>query len=131
MFSKREEAAKLSAERILYHEKAIEQCKTSGENSLIQEPKSTTVALHQEALAKIYADHGITQHNKGDFTSALQFAQRALDIRRQLFGEEHSSTADSYHSLGVTQHKLGDITSALRSKQRALDIRCKLFGEEH
>jgi len=74
---------------------------------------------------------GNTQHELADFSSALQSAQRALDIRRKLFGEEHSSTADGYYLLGVTQHELGDFSSALQSKQRALDIRRKLFGEEH
>ena len=74
--------------------------------------------------------HSLSQHELGDFFSALQSAQRALDIRRKLFGEEHSSTADSYDLLGVTQHQLGDFSSALQSAQRALDIKRKLFGEE-
>ena len=123
--SKRKEAAKLSAERILYHEKAIEQCKSR------KEPNSATLALHQEALAMSYADHGKTQHAQGAIHSALQSKQRSLNIRRKLFGEEHSSTADSYHLLSVTQHELGDHSSALQSAQRALDLRRKLFGEEH
>jgi len=129
--SKREDAAKLSVQRILYHEKAIEECKSSKENLLIHDPKSATVALHQEALAKSYADHGETQHVQGVLSSALQSKQRALDIRLELFGEEHASTAESYHSLGTTRHELGDFSSALSFAQRALDIRRKLFGEEH
>ena len=128
---KREEAAKLSAERIMYHEKAIEQCKSRKEHFLMQEPTSATLALHQEALAKSYADHGKTQHAQGEFHSALQSKQRSLNIRLKLFAEEHSSTADSYHSLSVTQHELGDYSSALQSAQRALHLRRKLFGEEH
>ena len=130
--SKRQDAAKLSAERILYHERAIEQCKSRTENSLFQEFNyPSTLALHQEALAKIYADHGVTQHEQGDFPSALQSKQRSLDIRLKLFGEEHSSTADSYQSLGITQHERGDFPSALQSKRNALDIRLELVGEEH
>ena len=66
--------------------------------------------------------------NKATLTSALQSKQCALDIRLKLSGEQHSSTADSYHSLGVTQHEQGDVSSALQSKQRALDINLKLFG---
>ncbi|XP_068751504.1 uncharacterized protein [Montipora capricornis] len=82
-------------------------------------------------LAHSYHSLGVTQHSLGDFTSALQSDQRALDVRRKLLGEDHASTADSYHSLGVTQHSLGDFTSALHSFQRALDVRIKLFGEDH
>ena len=71
------------------------------------------------------------QHELGDYNSAPQSKQHALDVRRKLFGEEHAHTSDSYHSLKITQHELDDNTSALRSKQHALDIRKKLFGEEH
>ena len=46
----------------------------------------------------------MTQHSLGDFTSALQSDQRALDVGIKLLGEDHASITDSYHSLGVTQH---------------------------
>ena len=52
-------------------------------------------------------------------------------MRVKLFGEHHSSTAESYHSLGGTQHSLGDFTSAMQSAQRALDVGIKLHGEDH
>ena len=61
---------------------------------------------------------------------ALKSKKRALDIRLELFGEEHSSTADSYYSLGITQHEAGDIQAALESQQRGLEIKLKLFREE-
>ena len=67
----------------------------------------------------------------GNFSSALQFDQRALDIRVKLFGEEHPNTAECYVSLGVTQYASGDFLSALQSHQHALDIRIKLFWKEH
>ena len=87
--------------------------------------------LQYTSLANGYHSLGVTQHELGDFNSALESQQRALNIWRKLFGEEHSSTADSYRELGIIQHKLGDFNSALESKQRALDIWRKLFGEEH
>ncbi|XP_068751516.1 uncharacterized protein [Montipora capricornis] len=82
-------------------------------------------------LAHSYHSLGVTQHSLGDFTSAMQSHQRALDVRIKLFGEDHASIADSYHLLGVTEHSSGDFTSALQSKQRALHVRIKLFGEDH
>ncbi|XP_020607321.1 uncharacterized protein LOC110045999 [Orbicella faveolata] len=94
--SRREDAAKLSAERIMYHEKAIEKCKRSKENSPIHEPNSATLALHQEALAKSYADHANIQCKMQNYSQAVQSAQFALDIRLELFGEEHSSTGSLF-----------------------------------
>jgi len=90
----------------------------------ISASKEDLAVLEQKALEN-------SQHALGDFSSALQSKQRALDIRFKLFGEEHPGTADSYHTLGDSQHALGDLSSALQCKQRALEIRLKLFGEEH
>ena len=129
--SKPEDAAKLSEGRILYHEKAIEQCNSSHEKSLIHKPNPSTLALHQAALAKSYADHAYIQCKMKNYSQAALSAQRALNVSLKLFGEEHSSTADSYYSLAALQHVQGDFSTALQSAQRALDIRLKLFGEEH
>ncbi|XP_068688869.1 uncharacterized protein [Montipora foliosa] len=82
-------------------------------------------------LAHGYHSLGVTQHSLGDFTSALQSAKRALQVRIKVFGEDHASTADSYHFLGVTQHSIGEFTSALQSAKRALQVRIKVFGEDH
>ena len=73
--------------------------------------------------AQSYFSLGVTQHGAGDFLSALQSKQCALDIRVKLLGEEHPDTAKSYLSLGKTQHASGDVLSAFQSKQRALDIK--------
>ena len=73
---------------------------------------------------------GVTQHSLGDYKPALASQQRALNICLKLFGEEHASTADSYHGLGVIQDSLGDIKLALESYLRSSHIRFKL-GEEY
>ena len=52
-------------------------------------------------------------------------------MRIKLLGEDHASTADSYHEFGMTQYSLGDFTCALQSHQRALDVRIKLLGQDH
>ena len=81
--------------------------------------------------ADSYHSLGVTQHELGNYTSALLSHQHALDVTRKLFGEEHADIANSYHDIGVTQYELGDYTSALQSHLHALDVRRKLFGEEH
>ena len=67
----------------------------------------------------------------GDYTSALQSHQRALEICRKTLGENHPGTAASYNNIGSTQKALGDYTSALQSHQRALEICRKTLGENH
>ena len=128
---KPKEAAKLSAERITYHKKAIEKCKSTKENLQLQEPNFVPLAIHKEALATSYADHADIQCKMQNYPDALHSNQCALDIRLELYGERHLTTAESYHSLGITQHEQGDFTSALQSQQRALNIRLELFTEQH
>lgn len=91
--------------------------------------------LHGEehsCTAESYQLVGCTQNELGDFTSALQSAERALISNR---GSLEKSTptlppADCYHLLGWTQHELHDLASALQSAQRALcRRRRKLSGE--
>ena len=84
-----------------------------------------------QSTADCYSLLGITQHELGDFKTALQSKQRVLDIRIKLFGEEHQSTAVSYFSLGITQHELGDLNASVQNHQPALGIRIKLFGIDH
>ena len=49
-----------------------------------------------------YHSLGIIQSELGDYTSAFQSHQHALDVRRKLFGEEDARTGGSYHEIGVT-----------------------------
>ena len=51
MYSKPEDAAKMSEELIMYLKKAIEKCKRSKDNPNIHEPAPVTLASHHEALA--------------------------------------------------------------------------------
>ncbi|KAL9973813.1 hypothetical protein ACROYT_G020316 [Oculina patagonica] len=125
-FSKYEaEAIKLTEQRIDFHQKALQQSMKRKEN-IVGSPEQ-----HEEALAQSYSDLGEIQHNKGNYSEALESEKRALDITGKLFGEEHPKTADSFHSVGDTQHSLGDYIFALESKKLALEIRRKLFGEEN
>ena len=87
--------------------------------------KNTQIKLRVTLTSE---QHGLFQAIQ--FSSALQSDQRALDIRVELFREEHPDTAQSYFNLGLTHHVLGNFSSALQSRQRALDIRVKLFREE-
>ena len=120
-----EDALTLTNERISFHQKAVQQSNEREENN------SESQEQHEEALAQNYWDQGNIQRRRGNHTEAITSFTRALDMRLQLFGEDHPKTADSYHSVGLTQHSLSDYIAALESKKRALDIRIKYFGVDH
>jgi tetratricopeptide (TPR) repeat protein/predicted MPP superfamily phosphohydrolase len=84
----------------------------------------------RQLLAHLYHDLAYSL----DFTNpkrALELAERALAIRRELFGERHPETARSLNSVASYHHALGNPKRALEMADQALVIRRELFGERH
>jgi tetratricopeptide (TPR) repeat protein len=65
----------------------------------------------------------------GNYKEALKYLPQALEIQRQLFGEQHSDTARSLNNIGGTYADLGNYTEALKYQEKALEIQRQLFGE--
>ena len=126
-----EEASKLCETWISYHNKVLKESRLDIPDDKAKPEENLDLNLHQEELLRSYFDHAHALHQMQNYYGAIQSFQRALDIKRQLFGEEHPDTAECYFFLGVTQHASGNFLSALQSLQRALEIRLKLFAQEH
>ena len=95
------------------------------ENSLDEDSKES----YKEALARSYCYLAVLQFRDKDYEASLKSRRCALDITLDMFGEQHSDTADNYHELATIMRTQGDCESALNFYQCALDIRLKLFGE--
>ena len=121
----------IARERIRYHVAALEQYKQNSSEKDDKQNSAISCEMHKDALAKSYLDIGFAHRDKKNFGLALQFEQRALEIRLEQYGENHTSAADCYLSLGATQYAKGDFSSSLYSTQRALDIAQKLLGDKH
>ena len=78
--------------------------------------------------ATCYEDVGNTL---GDYTSALLFHKRALEIRRRTHGEKHIDIASSHCSIGIIHRRMGNCTLALQSQKQALKITRGLLGDNH
>ena len=84
---------------------------------------------HKKALARSYSYLAVLQSRIKDYKASVESERRALDYTIDLFGEEHSDTADGYHELANIMRTFGDCNSALLFHQRALDIRLNLPQE--
>ena len=103
-------------------------------NALLTTIKEAEIALPNGTPGLFYFHQnavGMLAHFNPQKLAEERERRRHLEECKRRFGEEHSSTAESYYKLGITQNELGDFNSALESKQSALDIRRKLFGEDH
>ncbi|MEA3275412.1 MAG: tetratricopeptide repeat protein, partial [Pseudomonadota bacterium] len=67
----------------------------------------------------------------GNPERALELAEQALAIRRELFGGRHPDTARSLNNVAGYTSKLGNSERALELAEQALGIRRELFGNQH
>lgn len=65
------------------------------------------------------------------YAQAKPFVERALAIREELFGPEHSDTAASLINLGYLLRAQGDVAGARPHYERALAIHEKASGPDH
>ena len=95
---------------------------------------------HRAALNYARTDSlkAITQNNigfvyseQGNYTQALSYYEKALQIQLQIYGEQHPSVATSYNNIGSVHYEQGDYTRALEYYEKALQIRLQFFDEQH
>jgi len=81
--------------------------------------------------AQLESSLGRTYSIANDYARMLEHHQKALALRRRVFGEDDPLTANSYNNVAVAYHDLGRITESLAENRRALAIREKTLGREH
>ncbi len=84
-----------------------------------------------ELLANLYCDTGSVLDKQGSSSQALELAEQAFNIRRELFGDRHRDTATSLNNMALIKSSLGDFKNALVLAEQALQIRSELFGDLH
>ena len=78
----------------------------------------------------VFNVHGIVLCELCELKSALFYLQEALNIRRNVYGENHVKVADSYNNLGVVCNSIGQHNQAKEFHERALVIRTNFYGEK-
>ena len=81
--------------------------------------------------AAAFNNVGTTYGELGDHQRALEYQEKALAIRQELFGERHPDTAAAFNNVGLTHGALGDHQRALEYQEKALAILRELFGDLH
>ena len=80
--------------------------------------------------ARCLSNLGSLYFNSGKFRQAEESHQLSLQIRRQLFGNDHPETAAAYNDLGVV-YSAENPAQALEYFERVLGIYSKVYGENH
>lgn len=73
----------------------------------------------------------LSLYSQGKVNEALALAERALAIRRRLFGEEHVLTATSLNNLASLWNAQGKSAESVALHHKVLAVRLKWLGRDH
>ena len=100
--------------------------------ALLEEAIETSRRIDAPDLeSDAYTDIGHIRQARGDFTGAEEAYAKALDLRRELFGERHERTATSIHNLALALESQERFDEAEQHYLQALDITRELLPPEH
>ncbi|MBK8397958.1 MAG: tetratricopeptide repeat protein [Leptospiraceae bacterium] len=73
----------------------------------------------------------VNANQKGNFDLALEEANTALNLSKEILGEESSITGSIYENIGNIYVSKKDPTKAIEYHEKALETRKKVLGENH
>ena len=63
----------------------------------------------------------------GEYNQAKELHEKALIIKKKIFGEDHAAVATSYDNLALVYKRLGEYNQAKELHEKALIIRKKIL----
>jgi serine/threonine protein kinase len=74
---------------------------------------------------------GVNYRGMGEYLQAVDFLERAVELRRQELGDEHEDTIGAENSLAMAYKSAEDPSSALPLFEHVANIAVKRFGPDH
>lgn len=74
---------------------------------------------------------GLQYYFKSVNDSTIFYWRKALQIKKQLFGEKHIDVAKAYNNIGIVYSNKNEFDLALQYYFKCLEIYKELFGEKH
>ena len=73
--------------------------------------------------ADSYNNIAVIYENNRDYTQALEYHRKVLNIYLKIYGEEHPFVADSYIIIATVYKAMGDYSKSLECLEKAMDIK--------
>jgi eukaryotic-like serine/threonine-protein kinase len=89
-----------------------------------RQPRSEAMATNLTAL-------GVVLQARGDLDGAEEFYRQGLEVRRAVFGEDHSQVAASLLNLAAVGKDRGDLAGAEARYREVLALHRRLLGDTH
>jgi len=84
-----------------------------------------------ETIARLFDDRGRLAYLRANYDLGIQLTEKALHIRRSLFGSDDNRVARTLSNIGSMYYQAGRVEEAAKSFSAALPIYEKVFGPEH
>lgn len=84
-----------------------------------------------ELEASLANNLGVLAYYRGQYAQAVEAHQKALVLRRQIFGERHPLVARSHSNLGIAYRQLGRLDEARAEYEQALTIEEAVLDPSH
>ncbi len=91
----------------------------------------TELATQPEIQGRLLDTLGQGYRRLGLYEQSREILERALEVRRKTFGQDHPAVAESLDSLGLAFMDLDRLEKAEGLVRQALGIERRTFGEEH
>ena len=84
-------------------------------------------ATEDKVKASIYHQLGVVKDELGEYSEAIKYYEKCLQINRKILPSNHPDLASSYNNIGVACRNTGDYSKALSYYEAALSIQQKLL----
>lgn len=84
-----------------------------------------------EIQASLFHTYAHVYRSLGDYEESRACAQRAVELRRNILGEEHPDTLAAWNSLAVSLKLLGQYEKAEAIYRQCLEVNQKRYGATH
>lgn len=129
----------LAAVRLINHSfpedsddpKTWEICSRLLQHALVSTSHAESYGLKEDSIFDLLVRSGDYLGRRYDFIRGIRILNRAIEIGKSLYGEEHPNIAKCFYNLGKIYLKDYDLDKAVNCFEKALEIDEKSFGSDH
>jgi len=85
----------------------------------------------QKEKAHIFHQLGFINNHRGEYSKALEYYEKSLEIKKKTLPTNHPSLAQSYNNFGGVYDSMGEYSKALEYYEKSLEILKKTLPANH
>ena len=87
--------------------------------------------IDQKEKANIFHQFGCINKDRGEYSKALEYYEKSLEIMKKTLRANHPSLATSYNNIGMVYKSMGEYSKTLEYYEKSLKIMKKTLSANH